>query len=158
MMAEEMPRKVMGWGEWCSLPSLTIPAIKAKIDTGAKSTALHAIDIQQVENKVLFKVNPLIHRKDLFISCQAKLHDIRSIKNSGGIIENRYVIRTPLMIDQEQWEIDITLTNRHQMSFRLLIGRDAIKGKFVVDPGLFLVLFKPKKKDVMRLYENCGSL
>lgn len=153
-----MTRKVMGWGEWCSLPSLRIPAIKAKIDTGAKSTALHAIDIQKIENQVLFKVNPLMHRKDFLISCQAKLHDIRSIKNSGGIIEDRYVIRTPLLIDQEQWDIDITLTNRYEMSFRLLIGRDAIKGKFIVDPGLFLVLFKPKKKDVMRLYENCGSL
>jgi ribosomal protein S6--L-glutamate ligase len=148
-----MKKQIMGWREWCSLPDLGIPAIKAKIDTGAKSTALHATSIVIQHDMVSFVLNPIQKHHHVTRFCNVKLQGIKSIRNSGGILEHRYVIRTPIMMDDQQWDIDITLTDRHQMGFRLLIGRDAIKHKFIVDPSKFLLLNTWTDQDVLGMYK-----
>jgi len=130
----------IGWREWVSLPELGIPAIKAKIDTGAKTSALHTFHIESFEedNKeyIKFKIHPLQKDPDNIIECIAPVIDKRSVKDSGGHAEERFVISTPLQIGEFIIPIEITLTNREDMLFRMLLGRSAlIKAGIEVDPS-----------------------
>lgn len=129
----------IGWREWVQLPKLHIDHIKAKIDTGAKTSTLHAIDIEPYylhgQLRVKFFIHPIQRNEELEVKCFADVIDIRTITDSGGKKERRYVILTPIIIDKLTWDIELTLTNRKNMGFRMLLGRAAIKNKFLVNPG-----------------------
>nr|WP_287410763.1 ATP-dependent zinc protease [Pseudodesulfovibrio sp.] len=134
----KQPKMIIGWREWISLPDFFIPAIKAKIDTGAKTSAIHAFQIEPFERSgekyVRFYIHPLQGRDDVSIPCEARIIDKRKVTNSGGIGQKRYVIGTTVEIAGRQWEIELTLTNRDEMKFRMLLGRSAMKGVLIVDP------------------------
>ncbi len=136
-----MPKIMLtvGWREWLALPDLSIPTIKAKIDTGARTSALHTYFVEEyVEDDismVRFGMHPFQKREDYEIVCSAKVFDRRVVTDSGGHKEERIVIKTPVKIAEKQWTIEITLTNRENMYFRMLLGRTAMKGNVVVDPA-----------------------
>lgn len=134
-----MDKPVIGWREWVALPGLGVERIKAKIDTGARTSALHAFDIQVSEKNgqdwVRFTVHPYQEDDTEIQTCTCPVQDIRVITNSGGSQERRIVIETQLSIGNQSWPIEMTLTNRDEMGFRMLLGRTAIKGRFLVDPG-----------------------
>ncbi|TXH69289.1 MAG: ATP-dependent zinc protease [Thiothrix sp.] len=121
----------IGWREWVSLPDLGIPAIKAKIDTGAKTSTLHAqqIEVFQYNNRdfLRFNLQPIRRYPQLILNCQAPIFDQRFITDSGGHRELRYVIQALISIADRTWPIEITLTNRTSMQFRMLLGRSALQ-------------------------------
>lgn len=147
---------LIGWQEWCALPKLHLPAIKAKIDTGAKTSALHAAEIKpfhrQGELYVHFKVHPLQRNNTLEIDCAAPVIDHRTIMNSGGHKELRYVIRTVIQLGIFTWDIDISLTNREPLAFRMLLGRDALRHDFLIEAGKKLFQGKYTKRQIRLLY------
>lgn len=120
-----------GWEEWIGLPGLGLPAIKAKVDTGAKTSALHAYDIETFgpasKPQVRFTVHPIPGREDLVIPCSAPLLDRRDVTSSNGESESRYVIESMINVGGQSWPIEMTLTNRGQMASRMLLGRQALK-------------------------------
>lgn len=148
---------MIGWEEWCSLPELGLPAIKAKIDTGAKTSALHAFDIKPFEKDglqlVSFSVFPLQRNKDVYKTCAAEVIDERMIMNSGGHKELRYVIKTPLILGDQQWDIEITLSNRDPLTFRMLLGREALNGHVIIDPMKSMRQGKPSHKVLKQVYQ-----
>jgi hypothetical protein len=137
-MKQKKPLPVMGWREWLSLPDLGIQAIKAKIDSGARSSAIHAFDIKtrsvRGRTRLRFKVHPYQHDSHETWESEAYAIDKRQIRNSGGSTELRYVILTTVQLDEYQWPIELTLTNRDVMGFRMLLGRQAVRGRFLIDP------------------------
>lgn len=139
MKIKKITKKIIGWREWVSFPELGIKQIKAKIDTGARTSALHAFNIElfknnQNKNKVRFQINPIQRNKNYVLHCEADLLDKRNVKNSGGDIEARYIIITNLYMGSKSWPIELTLTNRDAMGFRLLLGRTAINKNFLINP------------------------
>lgn len=130
---------VMGWREWLELPDLGIKRVKAKVDTGARSSSLHAegIELFQVRGQigVRFIVLPLQRSRLKAVACQAPLYDERYVKSSNGSRELRPVIRTAVLWGGQRWEVDVTLTSRDLMGFRMLLGREAIRRRFLVDTG-----------------------
>lgn len=152
-------KKIIGWEEWCGLPGLNLPAIKAKVDTGAKTSCIHAFDIETfMENgqkHVRFSIHPVQNSKRLVRTCTAAVVDYRYVTNSGGKKEKRYVIKSDIIMDGRKWPIEITLTKRDSMSFRMLLGREAMrKGKFMVNPAKSCLLGKTSREDLKQLYEN----
>lgn len=135
---------LIGWREWVGLPDFGIARIKAKVDTGARTSALHAWNIRLDEQSdgawVVFDLHPLQRDDTMIVACRAPLRDLREIRNSGGQRERRYVVRTSLQIGPLVYPIDVSLTNRDEMGFRMLIGRSALRGRFTVDPGRSFVL------------------
>lgn len=135
----EHPKLIIGWQEWVALPQLNIPAIRAKIDTGAKTSSLHAYHIEHFirEGKhfVRFDVNPLRRNNTLVRRCEAPIVDKRTVKSSGGEKELRPVILTMLNIDGKEWEIELNLTNRDYMGHRMLLGREALQKHVMIHPG-----------------------
>ncbi len=136
------PRKrkpCIGWREWVDFPDFEVENINAKIDTGAKSSAIHAFHIRETmidgEEHVEFYLHPVQRRKYPEIFCRAPIADRRTIRSSNGQEEERYVIETRLRLGDRTWKIELTLTNRDAMGFRLLLGRDALRRKFLIDPG-----------------------
>ncbi len=133
---EHSPR-LIGFREWVSLPDLNLPAIKAKVDTGAKTSSLHAYDIEVMDkggkSYVHFKVHPLQHDFSVVIKCRALLVDQREVTDSGGHKETRYVIQTTMVLSGLKKQIELTLTNRQEMKFRMLIGRGALR-HYHIDP------------------------
>ncbi len=140
------PSKALaGWREWVGLPDLGVARIKAKLDTGARTSAIHAWNIvlegqETADAWIRFDLHPLQRDNSLVVPCRARLVDIRDIRNSGGDRERRYVIRTCLALGGATWPIELSLTNRDQMGFRLLIGRAAVRDHLIVDPGRSFVL------------------
>jgi hypothetical protein len=136
--------KVLGWREWVALPDLGIAAIKAKIDTGARSSALHAFDIETFsldgQEKIRFKVHPQQRDTTQTTIAEADLLERREVRNSGGHVELRYAILTSVDIEGVRWSIELTLTNRDAMGFRMLLGRQALRGRFFIDPGRSFLL------------------
>ena len=129
----------LGWEEWLGLPSLSLPAIKAKIDTGARTSALHAVAIEPFgpaeKPQVRFLMRPDPNDPGLEVTCSSPVVDRRNVTSSNGETELRYVIRTEFEIDGKKWPIDISLTNRETMSYRMLLGRSAITEDMIVDPN-----------------------
>lgn len=124
----------VGWREWVALPDLGVPALKAKVDTGARTSALHAENIELLPNqRVRFVVAP--GKNTPTCLCEAALVDQRSVTNSGGEREIRCVIETRIGLANLVWPIEMTLTRRDDMKFRMLLGRTAMQGRIAVDPG-----------------------
>ena len=130
----------VGWREWLSLPELGIEQIKAKIDTGARTSCIHAINIEEYEvdgeKWVKFTAQPLQEDEQTQITCNAKVKKMKYVTSSSGQKELRYFIETTLHAGEFSWPIEITLTSRASMKFRMLLGRTAMENRIVVDPAL----------------------
>ncbi|MDG5468696.1 ATP-dependent zinc protease [Deltaproteobacteria bacterium IMCC39524] len=137
-----MDQTIIGWREWLALPELQVPAIKAKIDTGARTSALHAFFVEPFTREgrqmVRFGVHPLQKRLDVEIFCEAPIKDFREVSDSGGHREMRYVIETTILIGDLPRQIEMTLTNRDNMKFRMLLGRTAMEGLQVIPDQSYL--------------------
>ncbi len=140
---------IIGRREWVSLPSINLPAIKAKVDTGAKTSSLHAYDIHVIEKNgvewVSFKVHPLHNDLTIETQCEAPLVEVRAVTDSGGHKEERYVVQVTMIIGRLKKKIELTLTNRLSMKYRMLIGRTALR-HFYIDPTQSFLLGKNLKQ------------
>jgi hypothetical protein len=147
---EHGQRHAAGWREWVALPALGVDRIKAKLDTGARSSAVHAWDIAphavDGETWVAFTLHPLQRNDRVRKECLARVVDRRYVTNSGGGRERRYVIETLLRIGELEWPIELTITNRDEMGFRMLIGRTAMTGRLIVDPSRSYLIGKRKRR------------
>lgn len=147
---------IVGSEEWCSLPAIGIPTIKARVDSGAKTSALHALNIKTFskENQewVRFDINPIQNNAKALIHCEAQLVDQRIVKSSSGFREKRYVISTNVSLGEKTWEIELTLTNRDSMGYRMLLGREAMSGRVMVDPEQKFVLGQPTNEKLKEYY------
>lgn len=130
---------IIGWREWVGLPELGIETVKAKVDTGARTSSLHAYDIDQFtrgeQSFVRFRVHPEQRNTRLTLQAEAPLVEWRRVRPSSGHAELRPVITTTVELLGEAWKVELTLTSRDVMGFRMLLGRQAIKRMFLVDPG-----------------------
>lgn len=131
--------KTIGWRELVCLPELEIKNIKVKVDTGARTSSLHAYDIETYKRGgkefIKFKVHPYQKNSKTTVECKCRILEYRKVKSSNGQVEKRPVIETNVTLLGESWPIEITLTNRDEMGFRMLLGRASLKGKFLVNPG-----------------------
>ncbi|MDJ0740820.1 MAG: ATP-dependent zinc protease [Gammaproteobacteria bacterium] len=142
--------RFLGWREWLALPDLGIPVLKAKVDTGARTSCLHAFYVDDFRRGgsdwVRFGVHPVQHNDDQVLHCEARILDQRQVADSGGHRELRYVIETRLVLLDFDGSIELTLTNRDSMRFRMLLGRTAMEvAGFVVDPAASYLAGKPAK-------------
>ncbi|MFO8005174.1 ATP-dependent zinc protease [Thioalkalivibrio sp.] len=140
--------RIVGWREWLALPELGIKRLQCKIDTGARNSALHALDLETFSRSgrphVRFRLYPMHGNKDTSIPCSAEICDQRHIRSSNGQRERRYVIVTPMILGQVQQEIEITLADRGPMRFGMLLGRQSlIDGGWLVNPALAFVNGRP---------------
>jgi hypothetical protein len=130
---------IVGWREWVSLPGVGVPWIKAKLDTGARSSALHAFDIEELSgdegDRVRFRVRPWQRSETDVVVVECPVHDRRSVRSSSGHAEERIVVLLDIELFGRIVSAETTLTNRDQMGFRMLIGRETLRQGFIVDPG-----------------------
>jgi hypothetical protein len=130
---------IIGSLETITLPDLAITDIQVRVDTGAKTSSLHVDNITKFNKNgkvmVRFDLHPDVYNVENMVSCEAPIHDIRRVKSSNGTSEQRYVISTPVKLGNELWPIEITLTDRSDMSYLMLFGREAIGERFLVDPS-----------------------
>ena len=127
----------VGWREWVALPDLGVAWVKAKVDTGARTSSLHAWDVEVDEDagKVRFTVHPFQHDDERTTTVVAPLLDLREVRSSNGELERRPFVNTHLVIAGRRRRVELTLTNRDEMGFRMLLGRTALRRRFLVDPG-----------------------
>lgn len=149
---------VLGWCEWCQLPQLGLPAVKAKIDTGAATSALHAFDTERFRKRgkdyARFWVHPLQGDLQTAIQCRAEIIDRRSVMSSNGHKENRFVIKTALVINERTWDIELTLSNRDPLKFRMLLGLSALKKQAIIFPDKRLYQGTMSKKELIKAYKG----
>lgn len=135
----EPPKLIAGWREWGVLPDLNIDRIKVKIDTGAKTSSLHAFDLSPFthmgEEWVRFDIHPMQDNDSIRLTCSCPIVDHRWITSSSGHTQKRFIIQTTLTIGKFSSLVEISLAKRDEMGFRMLVGRNALKGKILVDPG-----------------------
>ena len=145
----------IGWREWVALPDLGIRRIKAKVDTGARSSSLHAYDVETFEKDqedwVRFKVHPAQRSSQEVVEAEAKVLEFRSVRSSSGKASMRPVIITHVEWMGTRWPVELTLANRGEMGFRMLLGREAFRGRFVVDAGNSYYGGKPKRSKKKRV-------
>ena len=141
---------LLGWRDWVGLPDLGIHRIKAKVDTGARTSALHAFQVEPYTDngvqKVNFRLHPFKRDLDIVADCHADVLDSRSVRDSGGHQEQRWVIRTMVEVGAYSWPIEMTLTSREDMLFRMLLGRTAMAGRCMVNPELSFLQGRRKNK------------
>ena len=142
--------KTLGWREWVRIPDLGIRRIKAKLDTGAKSSCIHAFDVEILNSddgaRVRFKIAPRQRNEEMLVQVEVPLLEYRQVRSSTGHKTNRPVIRTPIRLAGQRFEIELTLVDRSEMGFRMLLGRDALRERFVVDPALSYASRKAKRR------------
>ncbi|WP_428035797.1 ATP-dependent zinc protease family protein [Amphritea sp.] len=136
-------KPIIGWREWASLPDLGIEQIKVKVDSGARTSALHTFRVEPFQKNgqdwVSFDVHPDQYDLERVVTCEAPVKDIRTVTDSGGHQSQRYVVQTDIVIGDQRYPIELTLTNRDTMRFRMLLGRTAMNGRFLIDPeGAYL--------------------
>ena len=131
--------QIVGWREWVALPDLGVPALKAKLDTGARTSALHAEQITPFDRDgapwVRFVVRPRPKHPETAFTCEAPVVGRRAVRSSNGQTQTRYVIRTSVALGEQTWPIECTLTRRTGMRFPMLLGRTALAGHYAVDPA-----------------------
>ncbi|MGH8547958.1 MAG: 30S ribosomal protein S6--L-glutamate ligase [Methylococcales bacterium] len=138
-MADNDEKIIVGSEEWCSFDSLGVPLIKARVDSGAKTSSIHAFNIHPFKRKtvpwVSFEVHPLQNDRRTVVRCEHPIFGKRAVKSSNGTSEKRFVILTPMTLSGRSWDIELTLTNRDSMGYRMLLGREAMHGRLLVDPS-----------------------
>lgn len=148
---------LIGRSEWCALPMLSIPAIRAKIDTGAKTSSIHAMNMEKiVENGVQyikFDVDPIQDNDDIIVSCKSLIVDRKWITSSSGHKEYRYVVSTPIKIADQTWDIELTLSDRTDMKFKMLLGRGALSNRAIIDTSIVNNQSNIKKSNVYSFYK-----
>ena len=134
-----MEKSIIGNQEWCCFRGLKIPLIKARIDSGAKTSSIQSTNIKQFkkgkETWVSFDVNPIQDNLSIVVHCESEIIDVRIVKSSSGITDKRYVVKETITLGEHTFEIELTLANRDGMDFRMLLGREAMKDRFIVDPS-----------------------
>jgi len=147
---------MIGSEEWCSIPDIGLPALKARVDSGAKTSALHAFNIKTTKRSgvpwVTFDVHPLQDDLKTVVTCSARVKARRSVKSSSGSSERRYVIETRLVLGDMEWPIELTLANRDSMGYRMLLGREAMEGRLLINPGMSLAMGADGFVNPMALY------
>lgn len=132
--------KIIGSEEWCVFKSLGVPAIKARVDSGAKTSSIQATSLKVITKNnqewVKFEVTPLQENRSITIPCEARLVDRRMVKSSSGISEERLVVKTPVTLGDDTFDIELTLANRDTMEFRMLLGREALTDRYIVNPAV----------------------
>ena len=150
-------KDIIGNQEWCAFPELGIPAIKARIDSGAKTSSIHAFNISvYLKNDVdwvSFEVHPVQKNDEILIRCECPIIDKRDVKSSSGTSETRYVISTPISLGDSVWDIELTLSDRDAMGYRMLLGREAMNGRLVIDPSMKCVLGRLSVKKINKFYK-----
>ena len=145
---------VIGWREWVSLPELGIETIKVKVDSGARSSSLHAFDLHTFDREgnqwVRFKVHPLQRSQEKKIVVEAPVLEFRSVKSSSGVAKMRPVIIAEIEMLGKRWPVELTLASRDNMGFRMLLGREAFRGRFLVDAGNSYYGGRPKRKKTVK--------
>ncbi len=138
-------RLVIGWREWVALPDLGLARLKAKVDSGARTSALHAFHVQVLpDRRVRFRLHPLQRKNGPTVECSAPLVGYRWVRSSSGHRTRRPVVLTRLVIGGATWPVEITLVRRDLMGFRMLLGRQALRRRALVDPGRSLRAGRPR--------------
>lgn len=158
-------RRPVGWREWVALPGLGVAHVKAKVDTGARTSSLHAFDVERFRRRgrdwVRFCVHPIQRDTRTTIVAEVPVLEMRPVRSSSGHTTLRPVIVTDIEVLGERWPIELTLAARDEMGFRMLLGRQALRGRFVVDPGRSFVGGRPgrgkKKRRVRKGTKAKGS-
>jgi ribosomal protein S6--L-glutamate ligase len=152
---------IIGSEEWCEIKSLGIPAIKARIDSGAKTSSIQATNINTFSRNnqlwVRFEINPMQDNLSLTLECSAKVIDTRRIKSSSGVSQKRYVILVPIKMGEETFEIELTLSKRDNMEYRMLLGREAMQKRYLVNPDLSFCLGDFSDKEIDGFYRHLIS-
>lgn len=146
-----MKKTVIGWREWVQLPELGVLETKAKVDTGADNSSLHAFNVVQVERDgvdyVRFELHPKQRSRKPTIQCEAPLAMVKKVKNPGGRSELRPMIRTKVVVAGVELEALVNLTSRDEMGFRMLLGRRTLRNRFVIDPGRSYLGARPRRDE-----------
>ncbi len=160
-MSDDNSKSVIGSQEWCSFPALGIPAIKARVDSGAKTSSIHAFNVQKFrrngESWVSFEVHPLQNDRRTVVRVERPVFDKRVVKSSSGLSETRYVIQASLKMDNQTRDIELTLANRDSMGYRMLLGREAMSGHMLVDPAASFCLGDISKAQLKEYYGSWKS-
>ncbi|HET8735020.1 MAG TPA: RimK/LysX family protein [Pricia sp.] len=148
--------KIVGSEEWCVFKNLGIPAIKARVDSGAKTSSIHANNIEIFtkgdKEWVRFEVDPIQDDPNILIQCETRLLRTKTVKSSMGASEERLLIRTPLTLGKDTFNIKLTLASRDTMNYRMLLGREALNGRYLINPAEHCRIGTFSKEEVLRKY------